>query len=169
MKFFYFIFLFGIFMLPANAQAQGVNNNFGSYSSSSSDLSQEAIVTQLGTNSGNLGSQVMLIQNGSNNASYIKVYGEDNLVASFQDGERNNLAVALIGNENNYQLKQTGDDNNLDLDQVRSKNIDFQVNQISNNNELIIKGNSTGELPALKIEQSGGMRLTIQSNTFFVP
>ncbi len=152
------------------AQVIPGSDGIGTYSNFSSTISQEAFISQIGyfDGTGNAGTQLKLTQNGNQNTSDIKINGNGNELITSQMGDGNNLKLNITGNSNAYNLSQKGDDNNLVLDKVKSNHINFQVIQVDNGNGLVIHGKNTGDLPALKIEQSGGMKLSIESNAFFI-
>ena len=151
------------------AQPNQKEASFGSYSSSV-NLSSEAVFTVLGAyaGSGKAGSDVSVIQTGNGNNSNLKLNGSGNVVNASQTGNSNMINMDFSGTNSKYVLDQDGNSNTINLDNITSTGINFKVIQKTNSNGLTINGVGTGALPSLKIEQSGGMKINITSNTFFL-
>ncbi|GAB2766999.1 hypothetical protein GCM10027275_06460 [Rhabdobacter roseus] len=136
------------------------------------DLPNEAIITQLGltySGTGSAGSNVALLQSGLDNQSMLNIIGSGNLITTQQVGNNNQLRLDLTGQNNKYDLLQDGNNNLLQLMNTTSSGIQFQVIQRGDGNELTRNGNGLGALPSLKIEQTGGMKLIIETTNFYVP
>lgn len=165
--------LFNCFMLLSAttlvAQIKPREASFGSFTSSA-NLSNEAVFTVLGAygGSGKSGSDAFVIQNGNGNAANLQLAGSGNVVNATQNGSNNTVNMDYNGSNSKYVLDQDGNSNTLNLNKITSNGINFQVIQRDNNNGITIDGASTGALPALKIEQSGGMQINITSNTYFL-
>ena len=145
-------------------------SSFGSFSTTSS-LCNEAVITVLGAyaGSGKLGSDVSISQSGNVNEAILNSTGSGNVISASQNGNRNKLSMDFEGINSKYVLDQDGNSNSLNLNKITSTGINFQVFQKDNNNALTIDGTGTGALPALKIEQTGGMKISITTNAFFYP
>ena len=143
--------------------------SFGSFSSTS-NLSNEAVITVLGAyaGSGKAGSDASIIQAGSGNSVNLSLAGSGNVVNTSQTGNNNSLNMDFEGANSKYLLDQDGNSNSLNLNKITSTGINFQVIQESNNNGLTIDGAGTAALPSLKIEQTGGMQVNITTNAFFL-
>jgi hypothetical protein len=130
----------------------------------------EAIVRQLGGfDKANLrDADISIYQNGNSNNLHLDLKGIGNKITGRQNGNENTLNLRAKTMNSQYWLEQAGNGNVLSLTNITSNGINFQVNQAQNNNSLILDGAGYGQLPSLKIEQSGGMRLSIQSNTFSI-
>jgi hypothetical protein len=141
----------------------------GSFSSSRG-LSNEAFYSVLGSfgGTGKIGSDATVIQAGTGNTLNLNLVGSGNVVDTKQTGNDNTLTMDFSGTNSKYVLDQDGDVNTMSLSKVTSNGINFQVSQKNNNNVLTVDGSGTGALPALKIEQTGGMQVTIESNLFYV-
>lgn len=128
----------------------------------------EAIVRQLGgfEKANFRDVDISIYQNGNSNNLYLDLKGTGNKITGRQNGNENTLGLSAKTVNSQYWLEQTGNGNILSLTNITSNGINFQVNQTQNYNSLTLDGAGYGQLPSLKIEQSGGMRLSIQSNTF---
>ena len=144
-------------------------NQFSGGRQMNNTLSNEAFVRQLGgaTPGNGTGSEISIFQKGDFNKLNFDIKGKGNNITGRQNGDDNTLRLAAKTSNSNFWLEQSGNYNKLDLGNVAGNNIRFQVFQSQNNNSLSLDGlNST--LPAMKIEQSGGMQIGIQSNVFSV-
>ena len=151
------------------AQPNQKEASFGSYSSSV-NLSSEAVFTVLGAyaGSGKAGSDASVVQTGNGNNLNLQLSGSGNVVNAKQTGNSNTLNMDFRGTNSKYVLDQDGNANTMDLNNITSTGINFKVIQKDGGNGLTIDGVGTGALPSLKIEQSGGMKINITSNTFFL-
>lgn len=132
-------------------------------------ISSEAFVRQLGGSApGNsTGSEISIFQKGDLNLLNFNIAGSGNSLTGRQNGDGNTLRLTMKTNNSDFWLEQNGNYNKLDLGNITGNGIRFQVFQSQNANSLSLDG-SSGPLPAMKIEQNGGMQLSIQSNVFSV-
>jgi hypothetical protein len=151
------------------AQIVDKPSSLGSFSTTTA-LSNEALFTVLGAyaGSGKPGSEASVIQTGNGNSANLNLNGAGNVVNASQKGNSNAINMSYDGTNSRYILDQDGNSNTLNLNKITSSGINFQVIQKDNNNGITVDGTSTGSLPALKIEQTGGMQINITSNAFFV-
>ena len=156
-------------LTSAFAQVISKETSFGSFSTTS-NLSNEAVITVLGaySGSGKSGSDASVIQTGNNNTANLNLTGSGNLVNASQNGNNNSVSMDFDGTNSRYFLDQDGNSNSLNLNKITSSGINFQVIQKDNNNALTIDGKGSGALPSLKIEQTGGMQVNITTNAFFL-
>ena len=115
---------------------------------------------------------VTLRQRGSGNEAYYRNAGggQTNRVALTQEGDNNRLSLTLNGGQNDYRLDQLGNANDLQLNGMRGDNVNLSVRQAGNGNGLVVADSALeglgGTVGPIKIEQSGGMRVTVTSTYF---
>jgi len=150
--------------------AQRIQENQGSGSLPGNNIpSSEAFIRQVGGSApGNsTGSEISIFQKGDLNTLNFNIKGTGNSITGRQNGDGNTLSLTTKTNNSNFWLEQNGNYNKLDLGNITGNDIRFQVFQSQHNNSLSLDGLNT-TLPAMKIEQSGGMQISIQSNVFSV-
>ena len=146
-------------------QIQG-EASFGSFSQSLHAMQDQAKISVITgyTASGKLGSNTSVVQSGNQNVLNLNIKGNGNDVVTQQIGNGNLLNLDLLGNNSQYLLVQEGNENGLHMNNVTSSGIDFRVQQKNNGNSLTIMGGVT-PLESMKIEQTGGMRIIVESGT----
>lgn len=128
----------------------------------SGEPSKEAIIRQI-IPSGILSeSGVTIFQSGHSNELNFMLKGTGNSATGLQIGNFNDMSLDMDAQNSRFYLEQYGNGNNIDLTNMNGNGINFELTQRQNNNSLVLDGGS--HIPSLKIEQSGGMQLTIQSN-----
>ena len=158
-----------LFTVTVSFAQKNLGNELSGSLQGNNILSSEAFIRQLGgaTPGNGTGSEISIFQKGDFNKLNFDIKGKGNNITGRQNGDDNTLRLAAKTSNSNFWLEQSGNYNKLDLGNVAGNNIRFQVFQSQNNNSLSLDGlNST--LPAMKIEQSGGMQIGIQSNVFSV-
>lgn len=139
--------------------------SFGSTSQALSALPDQAKISVItgypGT--GRAGSNASVIQTGNQNTLNLSLSGNGNNVLTQQTGDGNVLNMDLVGTNSQYILTQDGNENKLQMNNITSTGVDVRVNQKDGKNNLTIEGGITS-LESMKIEQSGGMRIIIESN-----
>lgn len=115
--------------------------------------------------------QVTLRQRGSGNqASYQHSGGRGNRVTMTQEGDDNRLHLSVDGSQNEYWLEQRGNANDLQLNGLRGDGLNLSVRQAGNHNGLTLSRDAlegtVGTVGPIRIEQSGGMRVTVTSSYF---
>lgn len=139
---------------------------YGSDYQSISTLSEQAKFSILSsfTGTGVQGSNATVLQNGNNNTTELNLAGNGNKVITSQQGDNNNIYMDFQGTNSQYILEQDGDKNNLELKNLTSNGTNFQVSQLNNENGITVEGSGIGSLQSMKIEQTGGMKIIIDSN-----
>lgn len=116
--------------------------------------------------------QVTLQQRGSGNqARYQNTGGgQGNRATLTQEGDDNRLSLSVNGSRNEYLLEQRGNANDLQLNGLRGDNLNLSVRQAGNHNGLTLSSDALegvgGAVGPIRIEQSGGMRVTVTSSYF---
>jgi hypothetical protein len=161
---FYYSIVFLLF--PAATIAQETNET-DSFVGNDSRIN-EAIVRQIsGFEQASLkGRELLFYQSGNYNVLNVSLQGFGNSVVGGQNGNDNNIGLNARTYNSQYWLEQSGDNNQMDLTNIAGTNINFRVAQFENNNSLTIDGGGYQQFSTLKIEQSGGMKIQIQSNVF---
>jgi hypothetical protein len=136
----------------------------------SSNLTQQSFNSLLSTQStiGKAGSEAIVIQTGSGNTQNLTTKGSGNHLVASQVGDENTINMDLAGNNNQYMLQQHGSGNTLQMNKIVSNGISFQVGQSQDGNSLTLEGSKIGSLQSMKIEQTGGMKLIVESNPIFL-
>jgi|GEM_PF-7016253 len=136
----------------------------------SGNLSQQSFNSLLIKQSaiGQDGSEAIVIQTGSGNSQNLSTRGIGNQVVASQLGDENTINLDLTGSNNKYLLQQQGSGNTLQMNKITSNNINFQVGQSQDGNSLTLEGSKIGSLQSMKIEQTGGMKLIVESNPIFI-
>ncbi|MCE7065095.1 hypothetical protein [Dyadobacter sp. CY326] len=126
----------------------------------------EAIVKQIGEfEQGNAkGKDVLFLQKGNQNDLNVTLQGLGNTVLGGQSGNENKIILDARSANSQYWLEQQGDNNIMSLTNVEGNGVNFQVTQYENNNSLLLDGAGNNQMSSLKIEQSGGMKIQIESN-----
>ncbi|REA57752.1 hypothetical protein DSL64_22730 [Dyadobacter luteus] len=139
--------------------------SFGSISQSLSALPEPAKITVItgygGT--GRPGSNANAVQTGNQNVLNLNLTGNGNNIMTSQVGDGNVLNMDFVGKNSQYLLNQEGNGNQLQMNNITSNGVDVRINQKDGQNNLTFEGGIT-PLESMKIEQSGGMRIIIESN-----
>ncbi|WP_375446138.1 hypothetical protein [uncultured Fibrella sp.] len=106
--------------------------------------------------------EATLVQTGQLNQLHYQATGRSNIVNLSQQGTANALDLTITGTNNRYSFAQQGD-NNVARWQSRQSNAQLDVLQRGDNNQLIQTGNGRAAGVPLRIEQTGGMQLQIQT------
>ena len=162
MKLSQFTFLF-LLHCAATSFAQQVQTN--SELRLPGDQSKEALIRQIISSGNTTESPILVTQLGHDNELSFKLTGPENKASGLQIGNYNALYLDVNARSSNYLLQQDGNYNNIELTNMTTDGINFELTQRQNNNSLVLDGGRS--LPSLKIEQSGGMQLTIQTNVPF--
>jgi hypothetical protein len=161
--------LFILFSFPTFLYAQSEASWSDIVKSSPTDR-QTAILglSQLGIGSSSTPSVLpqndyYVIQNGNGNNFNLNINGSGAVVSGYQQGTGNNMDLNLSGNNGELNLSQVGSGNSLLLsNNINQSNL--EVTQLGNNNGLVSSGTITPTVLPLKIEQSGGMQISITHN-----
>jgi opacity protein-like surface antigen len=170
MKNFLIILLLSVLSISAlYAQQVSGEATFGSFSQSLSNLPDQAVISVINNyaGTGKPGTHASVIQTGDYNNLNLNLSGSGNNVLTTQIGDMNKLNLDLDGSNSQYVLEQNGNSNQLLMKNIRSNGINFQSSQTGGANTLTLEGGSMGSLQSMKIEQSGGMKLIIESNPIF--
>jgi hypothetical protein len=140
--------------------------SFGSFSQSLSNLTDQAKIVAIGgyMGTGKPGSNTNVTQTGNQNILNLNVTGNGNNIVTQQNGDLNTLNMDLNGSNSQYLLSQEGNGNKLQMDNIKSNGVDFRVSQKDGSNSLTLDGGGFSPLQSMKIEQTGGMRIIIDSN-----
>ncbi|TDE15320.1 hypothetical protein [Dyadobacter psychrotolerans] len=143
--------------------------SFGSSAQSLSNLSDQAKISVISSfgGTGRPGSNANVIQSGNQNSLNLNLTGNGNNIVTSQIGDLNQLNLDLNGSNSQYVLEQSGNSNELQMKNIKSSGINFQSTQKDGGNSLILQGGSIGSLQSMKIEQTGGMKIIIESNPIF--
>ena len=113
---------------------------------------------------GSRGSQeLILIQTGRLNDVQYRETGSNNRVRVQQQGAQNSLDLDLSGNDNQYSIAQKGNQNRFQWGAVQQDGVQLDVSQRGNNNQLIREGSAMAAGVPMRIEQTGGIQLTIRN------
>lgn len=150
----------------ASAQQSGKDALFGTSYPTVGTLSEQATFSLLSSFGGNgtSGNATFVQQTGNQNTVNLDIQGSGNNVSTKQDGSENSIAMDFKGTNSQYILEQNGNSNTLVLNNIKSAGTNFQAVQSSNDNSLTLEGNGIGALQSMKIEQTGGMVIIINSN-----
>ncbi|MCE7042640.1 hypothetical protein [Dyadobacter sp. CY312] len=140
--------------------------SFGSFSQSLNSLTDQAKITVISgySGTGKSGSNANVTQTGNQNILNLNLSGNGNNIVTQQKGDLNTLNMDFNGSNSQYLLSQEGNDNKLQMNNITSNGIDFQVTQKDGGNNLTLEGSGFTPLQSMKIEQTGGMRIIIDSN-----
>ncbi|MDF7822195.1 hypothetical protein P1X15_31565 [Runella sp. MFBS21] len=160
-------FLSLVFALPILAQAQSEASWSDFIKNNTPTDKQTAVLglNQLGSVPSTPAAQneFHILQNGNNNNFSVSTSGTGSIINTYQQGSGNNMDVNLVGSNGGASLTQVGSGNSLLLsNNINQSNL--EVTQIGNNNGLISSGTITPTILPLKIEQSGGMQISITHN-----
>lgn len=150
--------------------AQSVQNEALFGKQYAGNLSQQSFNSLLSTQSalGQGGSEAIIIQTGFGNSQNLATKGTGNQVVSSQLCDDNTINLDLVGNNNQYLLQQQGSGNTLQMNKISSNGSNVHVGQSQDGNSLIVEGSKIGTLQSMTIEQTGGMKLIIESNPIFI-
>ncbi|HEV7382459.1 MAG TPA: hypothetical protein VGN64_21840, partial [Dyadobacter sp.] len=139
---------------------------FGSFSQSLSALPDPARITVISTygGTGKPGSNANAVQTGNQNTLNLNLTGNGNNIVTSQVGDANMLNMDFVGTNSQYVLTQDGNGNQLQMNNITSNGVDVRISQKDGNNNLTLEGGIT-PLESMKIEQTGGMRIIIESNS----
>lgn len=113
---------------------------------------------------GSRGSQeLILIQTGQLNDVQYRETGSNNRVRVQQQGAQNSLDLDLSGDDNQYSIAQKGNQNRFQWGAVQQDGVQLEVSQRGNNNQLIREGSATAGGVVMRIEQTGGIQLSIRN------
>ncbi|RYZ18856.1 MAG: hypothetical protein EOP49_49120 [Sphingobacteriales bacterium] len=146
MKWLFFV-LFSGFSLGVSAQSEVFFNQPLAEKTTDSRGSQELI----------------LIQTGQLNEVQYRETGSNNRVRVQQQGVQNSLDLDLSGNDNQYSIAQKGNQNRFQWGAVQQDGVQLEVSQRGNNNQLIREGSATAAGVPMRIEQTGGIQLSIRN------
>lgn len=154
LRFLLFLVANGLLLSTASAQSEvfwaqtGVGTN---------EFIQQKILSGNGAGVGK--SEVSFSQQGNGNRIVHRNQGVNQTTFN-QVGDGNRVELNLTGNGNRYGINQLGNRNVLSLPDVQTSNVELQLIQRGDGNELVRAGTlSTGV--SMRIEQTGGMRITI--------
>jgi hypothetical protein len=138
---------------------------FGSSSQALSALPDQARISVISSfdGTGKAGSNANVVQTGNQNSLNLNLTGNGNNILTQQLGNGNVLYMDFVGTNSQYVLTQEGNENTLQMNNISSNGVDFRLNQKDGKNNLTLEGGIT-PLESMKIEQSGGMRIIIESN-----
>ena len=102
--------------------------------------------------------------NGSFNRLTVSNQNSNGQVQLVQNGNGNTMNVSTGGNENKLVLSQNGDNNNLDMMLLYGDGLQMQVKQTGSDNGLTSVGTPSVYATPIRIEQSGGMKISITQN-----
>ena len=123
------------------------------------NLDQSAFLADLSQKEG-----VSLYVNGSFNNITVSNQGTNSKVRAVQNGSRNAMNINAAGNDNKLSLSQNGDNNNLNMMLLFGDGLQMQVQQMGNSNGITSVGTPSVYATPIRIEQSGGMQISITQN-----
>jgi hypothetical protein len=140
--------------------------SFGSLSQSFNSLTDQAKISVISdySGTGKPGSNANVTQTGNQNILNLNLTGNGNNIVTQQTGDLNTLNMDFIGSNSQYLLTQEGNDNTLQMNNITSTGVDFRVSQKEGSNSLTLEGSGFSPLQSMTIEQTGGMRIIIDSN-----
>lgn len=108
-------------------------------------------------------SEIFIGQNGFNNRLGYANSGQDNTVRFNQNGGNNEIELNLSSNNSTVDLTQNGNNNELRLTDIADDGTTQIYSQTGDNNSLVQEGGLGlgAKGVSMRVEQSGGMRLTI--------
>ena len=143
--------------------------SFGSFAQSLNNLTDQAKISVISNygGTGMPGSNANVTQTGNQNNLNLNLRGNGNNIVTSQIGDLNQLNMDFNGSNSQYVLEQNGNSNEMLMKNVKSNGINFQATQTLGGNSLTLEGGSIGSLQSMKIEQTGGMKIIIESNPIF--
>lgn len=157
-----------LFATTSFAQQVSKDALFGSDYQSISTLSEQAKFSLLSSfgGTGNPGNATIIQQTGNQNSVTLDLKGSGNNIVTKQEGSENSISMNFKGTNSQYLLEQNGDGNTMVMNNIKSSGTNFQATQTDNGNSLTLEGTSIGSLQSMKIEQTGGMVISISSNPY---
>lgn len=155
-----------LFFHALHAQQVPGEASFGSFAQSLTSLSDQAKISVISGygGTGKPGTNANVTQTGNHNSLNLHLTGNGNNIVTRQTGDLNALNMDYKGTNSQYLLSQEGNDNKLQMNHITSNGIDFQVTQMDGGNSLTLDGGGFSPLQSMKIEQTGGMKILIESN-----
>ena len=123
------------------------------------DQSQSAFMANVSQKEG-----LSVYVNGSFNRLTVSNQSSNSQVQLVQNGNGNNMNVSTGGSENKLALSQSGDNNNLNMMLLYGDGLQMQVKQTGSDNGLTSVGTPLIYATPIRIEQSGGMKISITQN-----